>query len=81
MDSDPLPLEFRHLRVSERKVKDQYFTTCAELSGEGLSLQECITAMVTVGNGLFGRHWKKRDTKEKQFDVNTAPDKLTFWRN
>ena len=38
--NDPLPTEFRHVRESERKVKDSYFHTCASLAGEGLSLEE-----------------------------------------
>ena len=42
--TDPLPTEFRHVRESERKVKDSYFHTCASLAGEGLSLEECSTA-------------------------------------
>ena len=75
-ESDPLPLEFRHLRKSERIVKDEFYNTCGFLSGEGYSLQECFTAMVNVGNGMFGRHWKECSEKEDTFSADTAPDKL-----
>ena len=75
-DSDPLPLEFRHLRKSERIVKDEFYNTCGALSGERFSLQECVTAVVTVGNGMFGRHWKESNEKEDTFSIDTAPDKL-----
>ena len=75
VSSDPLPLQYRHIRLSERKVKDEFYTTCGALSGEGLSLQESITAVLTVGNGLFGRQWKKYDEKEDSFDIDTAPKK------
>ena len=72
---DPLPMELRHLRHTERKVKDSYYTTCATLSGEGFSLHECTTAVITVGNGMFGRKCKKDDDKDS-FDVDTAPEKI-----
>ena len=77
-ESDPLPPKFRHLRTSERKVKDDYYRTCEALSGEGLSLQECTTAVVTVGNEMFGRKWKKASDKEDSFDIDTAPDKINL---
>ena len=76
ISSDPLPLEYRHLRHSERKVKDNFYTTCTTLSGEGMSLQECITSIITIGNGMFGRRWKKSDGDNDSFDIDTAPTKM-----
>ena len=70
--SDLLPLQYRHLRHSERKVRDDFYTTCATLAGEGMSLLECTTAVVTFGNG----NWKKVDEKEDSFDIDTAPGNI-----
>ena len=36
MDDDPLPEQFRHVRDSERKVKDDFYKTCANLSSRVL---------------------------------------------
>ena len=74
-ENDPLPSQYRHIRHSERKVKDYFYTTCSTLYGEGLPLQESLNAVVTVGNGMFGRKWKKYDEKEESFDIDTAPQK------
>lgn len=73
-DEDPLPPEFRHIRDSERKVRDTFYTTCANLSGEGLSLQEASSAVIVVGNGMFGRSWKKSQANDGMFDRDTAPE-------
>ena len=45
-------------------MRDDYYSTCATLAGEGMSLHECTTAVLTVGNGMFKRNWNKSD-KEK----------------
>ena len=74
-ENDQMPPEFQHVRDSERKVKDDLYMTCANLSGEGFSLQECISAVVTVANGMFGRKWKKPGDSTDGFDVDTLPDK------
>ena len=60
-EDDPLPYQYRHVRQSERIVRDDFYQTCANLSGEGLSLQESSSAIVMVANGMFGRHWKHFD--------------------
>ena len=70
-----MPPEFQHVRNSERKVKDELYMTCVNLSGEGFSLQECINAVVMVANGMFGRKWKKPGDSTDGFDVDTLPDK------
>ena len=74
-DSDSMPKEFRHIRVSERIVSDKYYTTCADLAAAGLSLDECASAVVLVGRGMFGRPWKKIQESKDSFDVDTAPQR------
>ena len=59
-NNDPLPLEYRHLRDSELKVKDKVYTTVAALVGIGLSVTEASKSVVEVGQGLFDRkEWKE----------------------
>ena len=74
MKDDELPESFRHIRISERKVKEEVYQTYAGLSGQGLSLDECNTAITMVGNGLFGRRWSKAGVK-KTIDNDTLPGK------
>ena len=74
--NDPLPLEYRHLRDSERNVKDNFYLTCDNLHGEGFSLQQCVTSVVLVGNGMFSRSWKRFEDENGTFSLNTAPEKI-----
>ena len=74
IESDTLPVEFRNLRSSERKVKDSVYSTAATLVGMGLSVPEAIKAIVEVGNGMFGRSWKLNSDNKESFDSNTMPD-------
>ena len=48
--SDPLPEEYRHIRLSERKVHPRFYHTCAALAGLALSIPEQIKAVVIVAN-------------------------------
>ena len=72
-NNDPLPLEYRHVRLSERKVKDVIYTALANLSGEGLSLLESVKAVVEVANVCFGRNWKISADDDESFDTDTMP--------
>jgi hypothetical protein len=72
-DDDPMPPKFRHVRISERKVKDDVYKCLANLSGEGLSLQESIKAVVEVANSCFGRSWKIPAEEDGTFDIDTMP--------
>ena len=83
-DDDPLPKRFRHIReISERsrlglrKVKDDFYKTVANLSGTGLFTHEATTAVVLVGNGLFGRSWKTYEEAEV-LDNDTTPHKANI---
>jgi hypothetical protein len=72
-NNDPLPLEYRHVRLSERKVKDVFYTALANLSGEGLSLLESVKAVVEVANVCFGRNWNISADDDESFDTDTMP--------
>ena len=75
---DPLPLRYRHIRKSERKVREEVYKTMANLTGNGLSLDEACNVLIDVGNGLFGRNWKKGDLAEDVFDSDILPDKRSI---
>ena len=59
-------------------MRDNFYTTCATLAGEGMSRQECITSVLTVGNGMFGRRWKKFEEERSSIDIDTAPIKISL---
>ena len=68
-----MPEELCHIRVSERKVRDEFYKTVANLSGKGLSINEACSAVIEVGNTMFGRRWKHPGDFEEIFDVDTLP--------
>ena len=72
-ETDSLSKEFCHIRLSERKVRPEFYQTCAALSGIGLSIPEAIGAIVVVGNTMFGRSWTGPDGESETFDCDTAP--------
>ena len=73
MDEDPLPREFQHIRLSERKVREEFYTTIANLSGKGLSISEASSAVIEVGNTMFKRSWKSAGECDEIFDKDTVP--------
>ena len=69
---DALPLEYRHVRDSARKVKDKVYRVLADLVGRGMSLTEAVQAILVVSNGLFDRSWslqKNVDNTEDNRDI------------
>ena len=72
-NNDPLPHEYRHVRLSERKVKDVIYKALGNLSGEGLSLLVSVRAVVEVANVCFGRNWKVPADEDETFDNDTMP--------
>ena len=70
---DKLPVDVRHIRIKERLVRPEFYQACAALTGLGLSISEASTAVVVVGNKMFGRAWKNPDTEKDTFDNDTAP--------
>ena len=64
--NDSLPLNYRHVRDSSRKVKEEIYRTLGSLMGKGLSLQESVLACIIVANKLFGRDWRDQATRKEQ---------------
>ena len=50
---DPMPLQYQHIRSSERKVKPVYDQTCADLTAIGLSIPESIKATCGVKQDVW----------------------------
>ena len=63
-EKDLLPESMRHIRKSERKVRDDVYICLGNLIGEGLSINEASKALVEVGNGLFDRQWRLPDNSD-----------------
>ena len=78
-DDDCLPLSFRHVRDSERKVKEVMYRCVAKLIGKGLSLAEAVQSVTTVANMLFDRHWK--DPEASSDEVEDLRDKMPSARS
>ena len=69
VEQDSLPLGYRHVRDSERKVKEVIYRTIAKLMGKGLSLHEAVHAVTIVANMLFDRNWGLKELSDKDEDV------------
>ena len=69
---DEMPAKWRHIRTSEKKVKDEVYECIADLQGRGMSIQEAQHAVVRCSK-LFGRTWKVLGEDEQSFDVDTLP--------
>ena len=67
-----LPSKCRHLRISERVVRDELYETIANLTGVGLSVREASKAIVITGNNMFNMEWKEHD-KGETIDIDTMP--------
>ena len=67
------PENLAHIRHTERRIKDEFYLTCATLLGHGLSLREAMHAVVDVGNGMFQRKWKHPDKDSEAYDLDTLP--------
>ena len=72
---DHIPNKYRHLRYSERKVKNEVYETIDELkSVYHMSENQTEASIVCVGNKLFNRKWKFHDQSEL-IDLDTLPHK------
>ena len=69
LDDDDLPPRYRHIRNSDRKVKDKVYRALGDLMGKGLSKQESVQALITVSNKLFDRNWREQEKTEKGEDL------------
>ena len=70
---DLMPDKYQHIRISERKVRPEFYLAVANLIGLGLSVYEASSAIVEIGNKMFGRKWKIFGEYEEIFDMDTAP--------
>ena len=66
---ESLPLRYRHVRDSERKVKEVIYRAIAKLMGKGLSLHEATLSVMIVANTLFDRNWKEIELSDQAEDV------------
>ena len=70
---DPMPMQYRNIRSSERKVKPVYYQTCADLTAIGLSIPESIKAINVVSNKMYGRAFKAAEESRMSFIVTLLP--------
>ena len=68
-----MPDKYHHIRISERKVRPEFYLAVANLIGLGLSNYEASSAIVEVGNKMFDRKWKIFGEYDEIFDMDTAP--------
>ena len=60
LSSDDLPINWQHIRHSERQVRHEYYLTVDELmSVSHMSCEQAIAAIVTAGKKMFGLPWKR----------------------
>ena len=71
--NDLLPIQMRHVRKSDRIIREEIYETLADLKGLGLSSNEACKALVTVANTLFDRRWKIHEEKSNAFLLDTLP--------
>ena len=71
--NDSMPSKFCHIRHSEKKVREEFYITVANLTGLGLSNNEASSSIVEVGNGMFERKWKTSGECDETFDIDTVP--------
>ena len=65
----------RHIRHSVKHVRAEYYMTVDELmSVYHLSMEQAISAVITVGKRMFGLEWKRFEEGE-EITINTVPDK------
>ena len=75
---DPLPFETRHVRYSERCVRDVIYRSTTDLIGIGLSPREALAVVEIVANRYVGRelHQSKAppEADETEFIPLEPPD-------
>ena len=55
-----MPKDSQHIRHSVKHVRAEYYMTVDELmSVYHLSMEQAISAVITVGKRMFGLNWKK----------------------
>ena len=73
--NDSMPVEFRHIRDGERKVKDDEYLALTDLMGNGFSSSEALYAVKKVSNRMFKRNFKLlTDNENSEIVQDTLPD-------
>ena len=71
---DELPRRYQHIRESIRKVRPEFYETVDKLkSCYHMSEWQAESAVIVVGNKMFGRNWKAHDEPEI-IDLDTLPE-------
>ena len=71
--NDEMPEKYKHIRISERKVRPEVYMVLDELkSCYHMSDKQACAAVVVVANKLFGRNFKFSNDQE-QIDCDTMP--------
>ena len=68
-EKDALPMKYRHIRDSAKKVKESVYGVVADLVGRGMSLNEEVQAILAVSNSLFDRTWSLQEKCDKDKDT------------
>lgn len=75
---DDLPLKYRHIRESVRKVRHEFYEAVDKLkSCYHMSETQAVAAVVIVGNQLFGRQWKFHQDSDV-IDLDTLPESCSI---
>lgn len=73
-DSQVLPQCYRHLRVSARKIKPEFYRCVDKLmSVYHCSHNQAVAGIVETANILFGRKWKYHNEDDNVIDLDTVP--------
>lgn len=71
---DELPRRYQHIRESIRKVRPEFYETVDKLkSCYHMSECQAESAVIAVGNKMFGQNWKAHDESEI-IDLDTLPE-------
>ena len=74
---EDMPKNWRNIRHSRNKVREEYYRTVDKLiSTYHCSYEQAISAVVVVGRTMFGLDWKFFD-EEGVVTVDTVPHKVT----
>ena len=72
--NEKLPPVYRHVRISAKKVKPEFYRTVDKLKSKfHCTTSQAIAAVVEVGNGMFNCGWKYHTEDDDVVDLDTVP--------
>ena len=79
-ENDPFPPQCRHVRDSERNVKECIYLALTDLIGIGLSVREALQAVQIVSNRVFDRNFilSEDEVSSDAFDSDMLPQKRSI---